>query len=151
VRWAPGLAALLALAALALASAAGVTQARYLTSASGGDSARVAAWGVEVSGQACSGSTYSFKVTNAGEVALGYGVTVALPSALPDGVSATLSVDGVGVGTKTSAAGTALTFPSAGTLAPGGSASCTLAFSGAWGVATPPAGATVSVSAEQVD
>jgi hypothetical protein len=151
VRWAPGLAALLALAALALASAAGVTQARYLTSASGGDSARVAAWGVEVSGQACSGSTYSFKVTNAGEVALGYGVTVALPSDLPDGVSATLSVDGgQAISPTVSTDGTTLTF-AAGTMAPGGSASCALEFSGTWGIKTTLTGATVSVSAEQVD
>jgi hypothetical protein len=140
------------LSALALASVAGVTQARYLESASDGGSARVAAWGVEVSGQACSGSAYSFTVANAGEVALGYGVTVALPSALPDGVSATLSVDGgrQAISPTVSTDGTTLTF-AAGTMAPGGSASCELEFSGTWGVATPPADVKVSVSAEQVD
>jgi uncharacterized repeat protein (TIGR01451 family) len=152
VRWAPGLAALLVLAALALASVAGVTQARYAASGSGGDSARVAAWSVsavpsesdgsalELAASAGSTASYSFTVSNEGEVALAYDVVVTLPEALPDGVTATLAKGGAATASAAlssedgrtltpSEGGKTLTLSEAGSLAPGaGADSWTLSF-----------------------
>jgi hypothetical protein len=171
VRWAPRLAALLVLAALALASVAGVTQARYATSASGGDSARVAKWDVGAEpeegqageleltpGDGDSQASYSFTVSNGGEVALTYDVVVTLPKALPDGVTATLAKSGAATASKTfsSANGTTLTLSGAGYLAPGaGADSWTLSFAvdGSYSetVDVELDGVKVSVSAAQAD
>jgi hypothetical protein len=169
--WIPRLAALLALAALATASVAGVTQARYLESASGGDSARVAKWDVGAEpeegqsgdleltpGDAGSPASYSFTVSNGGEVALAYDVVVTLPKALPDGVTATLAKSGAATASKTfsSANGTTLTLERAGSLAPGAQAdSWTLSFAVGDGYADASGaeleGVKVSVSAAQAD
>jgi uncharacterized cupredoxin-like copper-binding protein len=164
LRWAPRLAALLALAALALASVAGVTQGRYAASGSGGDSARVAAWDVEAEPTAAaqaadadgaSAASYAFTISNKGEAAAECDVVVSLLSALPEGVSAELAVgDGAATGPSvTSDDKTTLTFRSAATLAPGKSAACELTFSDGRGAdaAASVNGAAVSVSAWQAD
>jgi hypothetical protein len=164
LRWAPRLAALLALAALATASVAGVTQGRYAASGSGGDSARVAAWNVtaapaesqaaDADADGASAASYAFTISNGGEAAAECDVVVSLLSALPEGVSAELAVDGsTAAGPVLSDGGATLTFESAATLGPGKSAACALTFSDGRGAdaAASVNGAAVSVSAWQAD
>jgi hypothetical protein len=169
VRWAPRLAALLVLAALALASVAGVTQARYATSDSAGYSARVAAWDVRVTAASGSGSlelgtsgdstaSYAFTVANGGEVAASYTVVVSLPPDLPAGTVVALQYAADGSAWTEAATvtvpakGGAASLTGKGELPVGGTAAWRVSFTrGSGAVGVDSASVEVSVEASQID
>ena len=122
-------------------SLTGVSFSRFVASAGGGDSARVAAGALVVTwddptslemdrpagGEATAREEFRFSVSNGGsEVAMSYDVVVTLDQPLPDGV--TMELDGRACATG----GTTCTFPHTGTLEGGkwDTQSHTLAFVG---------------------
>lgn len=144
-RWVPRLVLLLALAAAALTTMAGVTQARYVEEDVGGSSADVASWRVVttednppslvISADEQDGATYSFTISNEGKVAAKYSVVVEAKSSVLRHISVQLSVnDGPyknlsSISTDDKTGVTTRQLKSAGTLAIGTSATCKLKFS----------------------
>lgn len=143
----------------------GVSFCRYTTGTGGSDSARAAAWDVEVtytgdsleqtmvrpSDDGVKTVSYPFTVTSHSETALQYDLELLLANPLPDGVTAELD------GTPITFSDCKCTVPNAGVLAAGSNVSKqhTLSFMGDFSTITPGTDQnipiTITVQAEQID